>query len=148
MTGFDEASDASRGQTDRQQLLFTDDGVTAARPKRDRGRRPLVPDGTGRQLADLLSSVAAVAERLSAIEAALGRISEFVTAKGVEKEFYTTSEVATILGRAEFTVREWCRQRRCRATKKECGRGEHGEWLIAHDELTRLKSEGLLPPPT
>jgi excisionase family DNA binding protein len=61
------------------------------------------------------------------------------------KEFYTTAEVAEILGRAEYTVREWCRQGRIRAKKKPCGQGKGGEWLVSHEELTRFRNEGLLP---
>jgi hypothetical protein len=31
--------------------------------------------------------------------------------------------------------------------KKNCGRGVAGEWIISHDELTRIRNEGLLPDP-
>lgn len=65
-----------------------------------------------------------------------------------EKDWYTTTEVACILKKAPFTVREWCRFGRIRAEKRECGRGTHSEWMISRGELTRLESEGLLPPPT
>src|SRR5690242_2159846 len=61
------------------------------------------------------------------------------------KHWYTTAEVAELLGRAEYTVREWCRQGRIRARKKPCGRGKGGEWLVSHEEVTRLHNEGLLP---
>jgi helix-turn-helix protein len=60
------------------------------------------------------------------------------------KEWYTVEEVAEITGKAPYTVREWCRQGRIRAKKKVCGRGKGGEWLVGHDELTRLRNEGLL----
>ena len=63
------------------------------------------------------------------------------------KEWYSTAEVATILGKAEFTVREWCRLGRVHAQKKRCGRGQSGEWIISHAELTRVRNEGLLPDP-
>jgi predicted site-specific integrase-resolvase len=39
------------------------------------------------------------------------------------KDFYTTDEVAEILGKAPFTVREWCRLGRVHAEKRACGRG-------------------------
>jgi len=80
---------------------------------------------------------------LDRIEAA---ITELLRQRSV-KEWYSTTEVAGHLERAEYTVREWCRQGRIRAKKKPCGRGKGGEWLISHDELTRLKNEGLLPFP-
>lgn len=54
-------------------------------------------------------------------------------------------EVAAALGRAEFTVREWCRLGRVRAEKKKSGRGPAGEWIVSHAELTRVRNEGLLP---
>jgi hypothetical protein len=82
-------------------------------------------------------------QRLDRIEAAIG---ELVRQRTV-KEWYSTAEVAESLQRAEYTVREWCRQGRIRAKKKPCGRGKGGEWQISHEELTRLKNEGLLPFP-
>lgn len=82
-----------------------------------------------------------VEERLERIEQMLTTLVQQQTIK----EWYTTVEVGGLLGRAEYTVREWCRQGRIRAKKKPCGRGKGGEWLISHEELTRLKNEGLLP---
>lgn len=61
------------------------------------------------------------------------------------KEYYSTAEVAEILGRAEFTVREWCRLGRIWAEKRPCGRGRSKEWMISHEELQRIRNEGLLP---
>lgn len=80
-------------------------------------------------------------QRLDRIESALGELLRQRTGK----EWYATAEVAAALGRAEYTVREWCRQGRSRAREKPCGRGKGGEWLVSHDELTRLKNEGLFP---
>jgi hypothetical protein len=84
-----------------------------------------------------------VLTRLAAIEALL----ETLVAERTVKEWYSTAEVASVLGRAEFTVREWCRLGRVRAEKKKCGRGPASEWIISHAELTRLRNEGLLPDP-
>jgi hypothetical protein len=61
------------------------------------------------------------------------------------KAFYTTSEVAQMLSKAEFTVREWCRRGRVRAKKQGSGRGKHQAWVIPHEEVQRLQREGLLP---
>ncbi len=71
-------------------------------------------------------------------------LKELVDGKS-QKEFYTTAEVADILKRAEFTVREWCRLGRVWASKRACGRGDSKEWVIAHDELRRIQNDGLLP---
>jgi Helix-turn-helix domain len=61
------------------------------------------------------------------------------------KEWYTTAEVADLLGKAEFTVREWCRQGRIHAEKRQSGRGPHTAWVVSNDELMRYHREGLLP---
>ena len=61
------------------------------------------------------------------------------------QEFYSTTAAAEQLGKAEFTVREWCRLGRVYAEKRACGRGRSREWMIAHEELDRIRSEGLLP---
>ncbi|HUY90313.1 MAG TPA: helix-turn-helix domain-containing protein [Pirellulales bacterium] len=79
--------------------------------------------------------------RLARIEATLEQLLQQKTAK----DWYTTDEVAEILGKAPFTVREWCRNRRVKAAKRDCGRGNAREWVISHEELTRIRNEGLLP---
>lgn len=84
---------------------------------------------------------AGLAERLDRIEQLLQALVEQRTIK----EWYTPAEVAKILGKAEFTVREWCRLGRIQARKKNCGRGVAGEWIMGHEELTRIRNEGLLP---
>ena len=84
-----------------------------------------------------------VAKRLDRIEQILQSLVEQRTFK----EWYSTAEVAKLLDKAEFTVREWCRLGRIAAKKKNCGRGVAGEWIISHEELTRVRNEGLLPEP-
>jgi hypothetical protein len=81
--------------------------------------------------------------RLANIETLLASLVEQRTVK----EWYTTAEVAALLGKAEFTVREWCRLGRVHAQKKPAGRGVAGEWIVSHAELTRIRNEGLLPDP-
>ena len=61
------------------------------------------------------------------------------------REWYTTSEVARLLGKAEYTVRQWCNTGRINAAKKASGRGAHRSWTISHNELGRIQRDGLLP---
>jgi len=61
------------------------------------------------------------------------------------REYYSVEEFARIVGRAEFTCREWARHGRIRAEKRLSGRGAHAAWAISHDELLRYQREGLLP---
>jgi hypothetical protein len=82
-----------------------------------------------------------VDERLDRIEAMLAAIA----GRQHVKEWYTTAEFATVVGKAEFTVRSWCRLGRIRARKKDSGRGAHTAWAISHEELQRYRREGLLP---
>ena len=80
-------------------------------------------------------------ERLDRIEDILRRLLQERTVQ----EYYSTSAVAQQLGKAEFTVREWCRLGRIRAEKRRCGRGHALEWMVSHAEMDRIRSEGLLP---
>lgn len=82
-----------------------------------------------------------VLDRLERIESVLAALVESKTAK----EWYSTAEVARILGKADFTVREWCRLGRVHAEKRAGGRGTSQEWIISHQELNRIRNEGLLP---
>lgn len=85
--------------------------------------------------------VSQILERLDRIETAL----EMLVKQRPQKEFYSTGELASLMGKAEFTVREWCRNGRIWASKRECGRGNTKEWMISHEELVRIQNEGLLP---
>lgn len=89
---------------------------------------------------DISELLALVASRLTRIETSL----DLLVQQKLVKEWYTTAEVAKVLDKANFTVREWCRLRRIRAEKRECGRGDSLEWMISHEELTRVQNEGLL----
>jgi hypothetical protein len=80
-------------------------------------------------------------ERLTGIESTLVMLVQ----KQTTKEWYTTEEAARILGKAEFTVREWCRLGRIRAQKRHSGRGAFPAWVISHGERLRYEREGLLP---
>jgi len=80
-------------------------------------------------------------ERLDRIESLLAALVE----RQQMREWYTTEEFARLLGKAEFTVREWCRNGRVRAKKRNSGRGAYPAWVISHEELLRYQREGLLP---
>jgi transposase len=82
-----------------------------------------------------------IADRLDRIENSLQRLAT----ERLIKEYYSTSEIARLVKRSEFTVREWCRLGRIAAEKRACGRGRSQEWMIPHDELLRFQCEGLLP---
>ncbi len=87
-------------------------------------------------------------QQFSDLAARLDRIEQTLTLlvqQRTVKDWYSTAEVAKLLGKAEFTVREWCRLGRVRAQKKKCGRGVSSEWIISHEEVTRVGNEGLLP---
>jgi hypothetical protein len=82
-----------------------------------------------------------IVERLDRIESLLGQL----LSRGRVQEWYSTEEFAAIVGKAEFTVREWCRHGRINAGKRRTGRGAHPAWAISHAELERYRREGLLP---
>jgi hypothetical protein len=78
--------------------------------------------------------------RLDRIEGMLAALVE----RQVVKDWYSTGEFARHTGKAEFTVREWCRLGRIRAEKRKSGRGAFAAWVISHEELMRYQREGLL----
>lgn len=87
-------------------------------------------------------------QRLACVEGQLDRVESVLKKllhQQTPKRYYSPAEAAEILGKAEFTVREWCRLGRVRAHKRACGRGHAREWIIAREELTRIQNEGLLP---
>lgn len=93
----------------------------------------------------MLETLGRLERRLEAIEQTVTVVRELAASKRVVKEFYTTAEVAGLLGRRPYTVREWCRLGRVHAIKAHAGRGSEEEWRISHEDLLRIKNEGLLP---
>ncbi|HYT91679.1 MAG TPA: helix-turn-helix domain-containing protein [Gemmataceae bacterium] len=82
------------------------------------------------------------------VEDRLDRIERLLTClveRQTMRDWYSTDQFAQIVGKAEFTVREWCRQGRIHAEKRRSGRGAHPAWVISHEELQRFQREGLLP---
>jgi hypothetical protein len=90
-----------------------------------------------------MSTLEEVIERLARIEQAL----QTIVAKPPPKEWYSVAEASKLLGKAKFTIRENCRLGRILAKKLKCGRGTSQDWVISHDEIERVRNEGLLPDP-
>lgn len=84
-------------------------------------------------------------DEIDSIIRRLDRIERLLVDQRTVKEWYSTDEVAELLDRSPYSVREWARLGRVRASKRACGRGRAKEWAISHEELTRLRNEGLLP---
>jgi excisionase family DNA binding protein len=97
----------------------------------------------GSEGASTLRILGEMAARLQRIE---DRLALLVN-RQVAKDFYTVAEVALLVGRSEFTVREWARHGRLQAVKRNSGRGRHHEWVVSREELDRYQREGLLPFP-
>lgn len=86
-----------------------------------------------------------LSQRIETIEATVTEIKDLLTNPELGREWYSIAEVAQLLSRAEFTVREWARHGRIYASKRECGRGASREWMISAEEVDRIRNEGLLP---
>jgi hypothetical protein len=80
-------------------------------------------------------------QRLEKIEAMLVALVE----RQQVRDWYTTQEFAQAIGKAEFTVREYCRLGRLHAEKRQSGRGAYPQWVISNDELSRYRRDGLRP---
>lgn len=80
-------------------------------------------------------------ERLAEIE----RLLCVLVGRQQVREWYSTKEFARAVGKAEFTIREYCRLGRLQAERKASGRGAHPAWVISHAELQRYLRDGLLP---
>ena len=84
-----------------------------------------------------------IEERLDRIEQILHALVERETIK----DWYSVDEFARLVGKAEFTVREWARLGRINAQKRRSGRGAYPAWVVSYQELQRYRRDGLLPRP-
>ena len=87
-------------------------------------------------------------EQQAGMTATLTELRDLLVGQRTIKDWYSPEEVAEILGKRPYTIREWCRYQRINARKRPTGRGDAKEWEISHDELDRIKSHGLLPLPS
>ena len=120
-------------------------------PNRNSSRVRLSSDadeGKPKSILERLSDgLVEIAARQDRIESLLAEIQAGIDAAPSKKEYYTTTEAAELLGKACFTVRQWCRLQRIHAEKTHAGRGIDAEWRISHQEIERIRNEGLLPIP-
>ena len=72
------------------------------------------------------------------MESVLSKFHDLLKNADTLKDWYTVKEVAEILERSEFTVREWARLGRIFASKRECVRGNSKEWIVSAEELKRI----------
>ena len=84
-------------------------------------------------------------DRLDMIEQLLREIHSNAPTNRFSKDWFTIAESAEMLNRAEFTVREWCRNGRVNARKRSTGRGRTLEWMLSRKEIERIMNCGLLP---
>jgi hypothetical protein len=84
-------------------------------------------------------------DSLSRIADLIVEVRDLLLSQRVVRDYYSTEQAAQILGKANWTVREWCRLGRVNAEKRRSGRGRSFDWVIAHGELQRIQKEGLLP---
>ncbi len=96
-------------------------------------------------ISSVLRTLLSIEERMSRFEKLVTELHQLAKETTPTKAWYTVKEVSDILGKAEFTVREWCRLGRVNASKRDCGRGNSQEWIVSLDELKRVQNEGLLP---
>lgn len=105
---------------------------------------PMDPEQLQRHLLDG-SIIIALNETHSMLQRIEGQLRRHQKSELVpDREWFTPAEIALELGKAEFTVREWCRNGRVQACKTG-ERGGVGEWRIHRDEIARYRNEGLLP---
>ena len=101
----------------------------------------------GMAVESLIQEIAGLKAEVLELQQTITELRSLLVSQKTAKESYTTIEVAQILGRKPYTVREWCRLKRVNAIKAMCGRGCEEEWRITHEELLRIQNDGLLPQP-
>jgi hypothetical protein len=134
---------------DEAEVSANGNGAASAKPRKRRSQKQSSTDASDvatLAVAEILhDELGKLGEKLQRIESLLAELHERVVQGSIVKEYYTTQDVAKILNKRPYTVREWCRLGRVHGEKSHAGRGLDEEWRICHAELTRIQNEGLLP---
>jgi hypothetical protein len=96
---------------------------------------------------DIAAKMNQIQQQHHEMTTALAELRELAIGQRTIKDWYSPEQLAEILGKQPYTVREWCRYQRINARKRPTGRGDAKEWEISHEEMERIKSHGLLPMP-
>jgi len=86
-----------------------------------------------------------LAERIEHIDRKIDELCEGANHPEPARDYYSIADFADLVGKSQYTVREWCRLQRIYAEKCETGRGDAKSWKISRDELQRYRDHGLLP---
>lgn len=121
--------------------------ITELAPWLDDDENSLPEEEQGSLIKQMKGDHSAILDEVKKISLAVQRLSEDAE-RATQKEWYSPSEVAELLGKAPFTVREWCRLGRVKVRKRPTGRGDAKEWEISLEEVERIRNHGLLPRPT
>ena len=92
---------------------------------------------------DLVQALGIIAQRLAGLERVVTEVHEIGHGQRFEKEWYTTSDLAEILGKSQYTIQErWCNDGRIECEKDP----NSGKWRIPGHEVRRLRAGGSLLP--
>jgi hypothetical protein len=80
-------------------------------------------------------------QRLQRME---GLLEQLVTGMR-NKDWYSVAEVAVLVDRSEYQVRQWCKSGKIRAEKSGRRSGRFQTWVVSREELLRYERNGLLP---
>lgn len=89
-----------------------------------------------------------IEDLLTTIHGVVNQFRDNAVSEIPKKDWFTPGELAKLLGKRPYTVREWCRLGRINAQKRRTGRGDADEWEISAEEIERYKNHGLLPIPS
>lgn len=121
-------------------------GNGKARLRAENGSRRIIEEDS-LERRELIDEVCSLKIRIEELEQTIAELRDLLLNQKTIKDSYDTKEVAKLLGRKPYTVREWCRLQRINAYKAQCGRGCEEEWRVTHEELVRIQNDGLLPVP-
>ncbi len=65
--------------------------------------------------------------------------------RAIVKSHYSVEEFSGLVGKAEYTVRQWCNLGRINAEKSMTQSGSTTRWVISRAEYERYSREGLMP---